>query len=231
MVPLAGSGEAFALSRTLANTLCANLELLAGTINCFRIGNAEMITKGRLSGVLMLLPLLQAASVAVAEDAPFTYSDDWGLVSAPPPPGPYRAVNIDPRVPGQDAIPPITTGAESSRGWEHLPAEIYSNPPAAGRPSLPQAETPQIQHSSPGNAGPAPVPGAYGSRMQRPPDYRFPEPNGMPNPEQYTTYGNMPPSGYYRSPAVQMEQEVPPPPVYDSMTGESGDAYGRPRGQ
>jgi hypothetical protein len=41
----------------------------------------------------------------------------------------------------------------------------------------------------------------------------------------------MPPSGYYRSPAVQMEQEVPPPPVYDAMTGESGDVYGRPRGQ
>jgi hypothetical protein len=83
----------------------------------------------------------------------------------------------------------------------------------------------------PGNYGPVPVPGAYQGRLQRPPDYRLPEPNGMPNPEQYTTHGNMPPSGYYRSPAVQMEQEVPPPPVYDAMTGESGGVYGRPRGQ
>ena len=53
-----------------------------------------MITKGRLSGVLMLLPLLQAASVAVAEDAPFTYSDDWGLVSAPPPPGTSAVAHV-----------------------------------------------------------------------------------------------------------------------------------------
>ena len=190
-----------------------------------------MITKGRLPGVLMLLPLLQAASVAVAEDAPFTYSDDWSLVSAPPPPGPYQAVNIDPRVPGQDAIPPMTTGAESFSGWEPLPAELEANPPAAGRPALPQAEEPPIQHRLPANVGPAPVPGAYDSRMQRPPDTRFPEPSGMPNREQYTTYGNMPPSGYYRSPAVQMEQEVPPPPVYDAITGESGGVYGRPQGQ
>jgi len=190
-----------------------------------------MITTGRLPGMLMLLPLLQAAAVAVAEDAPFTYSDDWSLVSAPPPPGPYRAVNIDPRVPGQDAIPPMSTGAETFQGWEHLPPEIDANPPAAGRPALSPATQPPIQHEIPGNTGPAPVPGAYQDRMQRPPDYRFSEPSGMTNPEQYTTYGNMPPSGYYRSPAVQMEQEVPPPPVYDAMTGESGGVYGRPRGQ
>ena len=75
-----------------------------------------MMTKAKLPAVLILLPLLQAAPVVVAEDAPFTYSDDWGLVSAPPPPGPYQAVNIDPRVPGQDALPPMTTDAESLQG-------------------------------------------------------------------------------------------------------------------
>jgi hypothetical protein len=190
-----------------------------------------MITKGRLPGILMLLPLLQAAPVAVAEDAPFTYSDDWNLVSAPPPPGPYRAVNIDPRVPGQDAIPPMTTGAETFQDWKHLPPEIEANPPAAGGPALsPAAEAPK-QFEVPGNYGPAAVPGAYQGRMQRLPDTRFSDPTGISPPEQYTTYGDMPPSGYYRSPAVQREQEVPPPPVYDAMTGESGGDNGRPRGQ
>jgi len=190
-----------------------------------------MITKGRLPGILMLLPLLQVAPFAIAEDAPFTYSDDWSLVSAPPPPGPYQAVNIDPRVPGQDAIPPMTTGAESFQGWEPLPAEVESNPPAAGMPSPPQAGEPPLQYRAPpGNYRPAPVPGAYDDRMQRPPGYRPPEPSSMQNPEKYPTYGNMPPSGNYRSPAIEMEQEVPPPPVYDAMTGESGGVYGRPRG-
>jgi len=188
-----------------------------------------MITTGRLPVILMLLPLLQAADVALAEDAPFTYSDDWSLVSAPPPPGPYRAVNIDPRVPGQDAIPPMSTGAEAFQGWEHLPAEIETNPPAAGRPALPPVMEPSIQQEIP--VSPVPVPGDYQGRMQNPPDYQYSDPTGMPNPDQYNTYGNMPPSGYYRSPAVQMEQEVPPPPVYDAMTGEPGGVYGRPRGQ
>jgi hypothetical protein len=191
-----------------------------------------MITKGRLPAVFMLLPLLQAPPVAVAEDAPFTYSDDWSLVSAPPPPGPYRAVNIDPRVPGQDAIPPMTTETESFHVWEPLPADIDTNPPAAGIPALPRVEEPPVQNRLPeSNVGPAPVPGAYDSRMQKTPDYRFSAPTGMPNQDQYPTYRDMPPSGYYRSPAVQMEQEVPPPPVYDAMTGESGGVYGRPRGQ
>lgn len=190
-----------------------------------------MMTKAKLPGVLLLLPLLQAAPVVVAEDAPFTYSDDWGLVSAPPPPGPYQAVNIDPRVPGQDAIPPMTTGAESPREWEQMPDEMVTNPPAAGRPALPSAAEPPIQHKVPGSYGPAAVPGAYEGQMQRPPEYRHSEPTGMPGPGQYSTYGNMPPSGYYRVPAVPMEQEVPPPPVYDAMTGESGGVYGRPRGQ
>jgi hypothetical protein len=189
-----------------------------------------MKIKGRLPGVLMLLPLLQLPVVAVAQDAPFTYSDDWGLVSAPPPPGPYQAVNIDPRVPGQDTIPPMSTDVETAEGWAEMPADMDAAPPAAGNPASVPAMEPPIQHR-PGGYGPAPAPGAYDGRMQQPPDYQFPQPTGMPGPEPYTNYGDMPPSGYYRSPSVQMEEEVPPPPVYDAMTGESGGIYGRPRGQ
>lgn len=191
-----------------------------------------MKIKGRLPGVLMLLSLLQLPTVAVAQDVPFTYSDDWSLVSAPPPPGPYQAVNIDPRVPGQDAIPPVSTDVETVQGWAEMPAEFdAAPPPAAGSPASAPAMEPPVPHGMPGSYGPAPVPGAYDGRMQRPPDYHFPQPTGMPGPDQYSNYGNMPPSGYYRSPAVQVEEEVPPPSVYDAMTGESGGAYGRPRGQ
>ena len=182
-----------------------------------------MTSKARLPGVILLIPLLQAAPVAVAEDAPFTYSEDWSLVSAPPPPGPYQAVNIDPRVPGQDATPPITTDVESLQGWEQISDEMEAYPPAAGSPALPPAAELPIQQQVPGNYVPAPVPGTYESQLQRPP--------GIPGPGQYSTYRDMPPSGYYNPPAVQVEQEVPPPPVYDAMTGESGGGYGRPRRQ
>lgn len=189
-----------------------------------------MKIKGRLPGVLMLLPLLPLPAVAVAQEAPFTYSEDWGLVSAPPPPGPYQAVNIDPRVPGQDTIPPMSTDVETVEGWAEMPADIHAAPPAAGNPASVPAMEPPLQHGPAGHV-PAPVPGTFDGRMQQPPGYPFPQPTGMSAPEPYTNYGNMPPSGYYRSPAVQMEEEVPPPPVYDAMTGESGGAYGRPRGQ
>ena len=190
-----------------------------------------MESKGRLPGMLLLLPLLQAAPAVMAEDAPFIYSDDWSLVSAPPPPGPYRAVNIDPRVPGQDAIPPMTGGVEPFQDWDEMPPEMIDNPPAAGIPGAPAVMEPSLQQQMQPAYGPAPVPGAYHGQPQTPPDYRFSEPAGMPNPDQYNAYGNMPPSGYYRSPAVQAEPEVPPPPVYDAMTGKAGGAYGRPRGQ
>jgi hypothetical protein len=190
-----------------------------------------MTTKGKLPVILLLLPILQTVPSADAEDAPFTYSDDWSLVSAPPPPGPYQAVNIDPRVPGQDAIPPMTTGIESFHNWEQLPADIDANPPAAGKPALPPAGEPATRQGMPGNNAPAPVPGNYESRLQRPPDYHFAEPVRMPKQEPYPKYGNVPPSGYYSPPAVPVEEEVPPPPVYDAMTGQSSGVYGRSRGQ
>ncbi len=47
-------------------------------------------------------PVLTDASVPAS-----TYSDDWDLVSAPPPLGPYDAINLDPRVPGQNQVEPM----------------------------------------------------------------------------------------------------------------------------
>ena len=47
-----------------------------------------------VSGPVVLSMLLMTAPV-LAQETEFTYTDDWAVVSAPPPPGPYRAVNID----------------------------------------------------------------------------------------------------------------------------------------
>lgn len=58
---------------------------------------------------------LALTGVAFAEgDSTFRYSDEWALVSAPPPSGPYRLVHIDPRVPGQGIAPPLVTGVDHS---------------------------------------------------------------------------------------------------------------------
>ena len=47
----------------------------------------------------------------------FSYSEDWALVSAPPPPGPYRPVHLDPRVPGQGAVSSIMMDIPSEKGF------------------------------------------------------------------------------------------------------------------
>lgn len=186
-----------------------------------------MIQKCKLPAVILLIPLLYLPAMASAEDAPFTYSNDWRLVSAPPPPGPYNAVNIDPRVPRQEAIPPMTTGSTPQPSWEPLPAEVISNPPAAGWPQYhPGSQPPQPE--LPEDEMPAPLPGAYQGHMPAPPGYGAPPSGFAPPPGQPSAYGNIPPSGYYQQPSTQDEQEVPPPPVYDALTGESGDVYRSP---
>lgn len=189
-----------------------------------------MMIKNKLLGIMLAIPMAQAAAPAISEEAPFTYSDDWRLVSAPPPPGPYTAVNIDPRVPRQEAIPAMTTSGDAAQPWQPLPAEVIESPPAAGTPVYPP-ETRQTRPRLDRDAlqGPAPVPGAYESTMPVP-DYRMAEPSRMPAPPQHSGYGSMPPAGYYRPQGIQHEQEevVPPPPVYDAMGGESAGVYREP---
>ena len=80
------------------------------------------------SASLPLLLLLAAGGVVADEqatdqqqalgDAPapaYTYNDDWGLVSAPPPQGPYNAINLDPRIPGQDLVAPMPMPNRTAR--------------------------------------------------------------------------------------------------------------------
>jgi hypothetical protein len=150
----------------------------------------------------------------------YTYHDDWAIVSAPPPPGPYQSVNIDPRIPGQeDVITPFVSGYNEppTRG-EQLPEDFMGAPPAAGTPS-------QVVPSTP--PGFEPPPGYYRSRgyNQNPPapvqDYRGPY--GYPQSGNYR-YGYTP--SPWSNPTLQRpEDEVPPPPVYNRMAVPPSPIY------
>jgi hypothetical protein len=62
-----------------------------------------------ISSGFAVLVLSIAVSPVFGEEPvqPYHYSNEWSLVSAPPPAGPYRPVNIDPRVPGPGSVEPM----------------------------------------------------------------------------------------------------------------------------
>ena len=206
-------------------------------------------------GGSMALSLLLVTSAALAgESAPtyeFTYSDDWAVVSAPPPPGPYRAVNIDPRVPGGDAIPPISmeAGTTPARGdmpdeaaatpsGKDIPAAAMTAAPAAGMPPatrLPEAGPVSALGAQP--SAPSIMPGRAERVAPSQPGYYYPAPPRYPAqttsvpPSGYPGYRNQPAYGYYGSPVYpQRQQQVPPPPVYDSSI-RNPPPYGHPSGR
>ena len=198
--------------------------------------------KGRrevVSGSMVLSLLLLTAPVLADEAAPrseFTYTDDWAVVSAPPPPGPYRAVNIDPRVPGVDAIPPLPMDATTSSAVDDIPAEALAHPPAAGIPATrplqdvpaaalePQPSVPPVTPVRTERVAPSP-PGYYYSAPSR-----YPAQTRSAPPAGYSGYRNQPAYGYYGESAYrQGEQQVPPPPAYDAMM-RNQHPYGQPAG-
>ena len=158
-----------------------------------------------LSGSLFsLLSIVGAVSLLAATIAPVSAnSGDWSLVSAPPPPGPYRTVNLDPRVPGSEGIPMIGVAPAFSQSVESRVPVIPDAAPAAGGQENYQASM---------NRLPPQVPGRYQSLMPRPSvNARYPAQVGWQN------YGTMPSRGYFPTHPYQAEQVVPPPPVYDAM--------------
>ena len=192
-----------------------------------------------VSGSVVLALLLGTAPVLADESAPdsaFTYTDDWAVVSAPPPPGPYRAVNIDPRVPGVDAIPPLSMDNVTMPVTKDIPAEALANAPAAGIPAnrLPQGSpastlnarpsTPALSSTRTGQVPPAP------SRYYYPAPPRYPaQTRSVPMPG-YRDYRNQPNYGYGSQTYRQGQQQVPPPPAYDSAI-RNQPPYGYPPGQ
>jgi len=178
-------------------------------------------------GPVVLSLLLLTTPVLADEFAPnteFTYTDDWAFVSAPPPPGPYRAVNIDPRVPGVDAIPPLPMEPVTAPPRDGIPADAMANPPAAGIPAvIPAQERPASamgtqqlpQPAMPAQAErPAPIP----PDQYYPAKPRYPAQTYSAPPAGYPGYRQQPAHGYYGSPVYpQEQQQVPPPPAYDAQ--------------
>ncbi len=88
---------------------------------------------------LRLLPVLCVAflSPSTSADEPKTqykYSDEWSLVSAPPPAGPYQPVNIDPRIPGSDTIQQVPMAIPQLRATGEIPAEDRMQSQPGGGP-------------------------------------------------------------------------------------------------
>lgn len=181
-----------------------------------------MICKRCLSGIstaLVLLAASQASSEEMAAPAEFTYTDDWSLVSAPPPPGPYSAIHIDPRVPGQDSLPPLPATTQPPQAWEVIQEETTGTPPAAGVPDTVSRDE-ALQQLPTRRARPQPR-----MRPQRP-AYDYPVPGHYPGRSGYPGYRSMPPAGYYGSaPYTNQTEEVPPPPVYDEMMRRPGATW------
>lgn len=184
-----------------------------------------------LSGIQFLLismTLCCAALLATPVVSASADRDDWRVVSAPPPPGPYRPVNLDPRVPGQAGIPvtgnrmPETTGAASAAGPRAYYQEPVNPAPRYQAPMnrlsnmqepvkrLPLMQTPMNQ--------PAPrAPGGYQQRMYRPSANAYPGPAGYPGEKARQDAVTKAPGRYYPAQPYPDEEEVPPPPVYDGM--------------
>lgn len=192
-----------------------------------------MTDRSGLAGAAVFLALLLGNVAVTAETATdttsFTYSEDWDVVSAPPPPGPYRAVNLDPRIPGQDNLPvlpveqqPVNAASEIPDAG--IPAEALNNPPAAGAQALsPEPDRPAASLDAGQDGLSRPVPGHYDSMVPSPPTFRYQAPLRYPVQSGYPGYRNSPSMGYgyYSTPARRStRQQVPPPPVYDSMINE-----------
>jgi len=191
-------------------------------------------------GSVVLSLFLLTSSVLAEESAPsseFKYTDDWAVVSAPPPPGPYRAVNIDPRVPGFDTTPPLPMDAvTTSSGEEDIPAEVLATPPAAGIPASPSLQDSPAAALDVKQAAQPVIPGPAGRAAPSPPGYYYPAPSRYPAqtrsgpPAGYPAFRNQQAYRYYGVPANrQGVQQVPPPPVYDAMM-RNKRSYGSPAG-
>ena len=95
-----------------------------------------------------------------AQSGGFQYSDDWKIVSAPPPPGPYSTVNVAPRVPGQDITRPVPRDLILTEPSSDIPEELGQvSPPGAGIP--PQSADTRPPSGRPAHTPPPPA-GTYG---------------------------------------------------------------------
>jgi len=190
-----------------------------------------MIRKIRISGLSIAVCLAVPAGFGLtpvfadeatgtdpqAVQSEFTYNDDWAIVSAPPPPGPYNPVNLDPRIPGQEGNIPPDMGMQISPpiSGDRIADEMAATPPAAGQPVIETRPPARAARQTPYRAPPM-----YG--YGRMPARTRPAWSVAPRTHNY------PPTGWADpgpGPGVA-EEEVPPPPVYDRMIGTPPGPYG-----
>jgi hypothetical protein len=171
----------------------------------------------------------QTPGESEVQSSMFTYHDDWAIVSAPPPPGPYQSVNIDPRIPGQEDVrTPFVSGFDAPPALgEPLPGDFMGAPPAAGTPTSTAPGAYPRQKSY----GHEPPPGYYrprGYTQNRPAPVQDSRGSyGYPR-SGYSPYGYTP-APWSNPPVPRAEDEVPPPPVYNPMAIPPSPAYrGRP---
>ena len=158
----------------------------------------------------------ESASVAKqSAGQDFTYSNDWEIVSAPPPPGPYRAVNLDPRIPGQEdnIQPPMMPAATAAQRAERM-MDPFRNmpPPAAGQAAIPAQRPAQKVRQLP-----------HPQHMQR--NYGYGSMPGM-SPFPPATYPPSASQGWGGVPGDRMEEQVPPPAAYDRLTTPPPGPFG-----
>ena len=154
-----------------------------------------------------------------ARQSEFVYNDDWAIVSAPPPPGPYNSVNLDPRIPGQEdnVRPDVSLRGPPAINADRIMDDMAANPPAAGQPVIESRPPARAARQAPYSAPPVYGYGRMPARMQ-PPWSAIPPPL------------NYPPTGWGQAPGA-IEEEVPPPPAYDRMTRPPPGPFGYRRGR
>ena len=189
----------------------------------------------RSCGLILAIAAALATAVAVSADQPpaeaqnqasyYTYHKDWAIVSAPPPPGPYQSVNLDPRIPGQEDIMPSFAGAFTAppSASEPVPENFLDEPPAAG-PSPAGAGT----YTGRGSFDYQPPPGYYRSRgygmRESAPVQRYREPYYEYPQSAFPRYGYAVPP-WRDAPVQRTEDEVPPPSVYNRMVSPPPPGY------
>ena len=130
--------------------------------------NANRRLRGTHLLLMMAAGFLLQASHAEEAETPFKYSDEWSLVSAPPPAGPYQPVNIDPRVPGPATITQVPMAMPRQQAeQESFPdgTLVGGVPGGAAEQAAPEIMT----SAAPGETRTmSPVPGHYQSVMTQP---------------------------------------------------------------
>ena len=170
-----------------------------------------------IAGGLVLIDAIaadQQPGEAEIQSSFYTYHDDWAIVSAPPPPGPYQSVNVDPRIPGQEDVrTPFLSG------FNQPPRPWVSNCRMTSW-VLRQLQVPRHQRF------PVPIPDRSLLAMNPLPDTTDPADITRTGPHRFRITGGDPTGirdqaisryGYTPSPWSNPplpEDAVPPPPVY-----------------